>query len=72
MATTRSVVWAIAFAAPAVRSMPPMLAPEGALPRTIAIASSAFTLSSSTVQNNSAYYGGGILYAEPSRLGPQV
>lgn len=32
-----------AFAAPAVRSMPPMVAPPGALPRTIALASSVFT-----------------------------
>ena len=33
-----------AFAAPATRSMPPMVAPPGALPRTIALASSVFTI----------------------------
>jgi predicted MFS family arabinose efflux permease len=33
-----------AFMSPAVRSMPPMLAPDGGLPRTIALTSSVFTV----------------------------
>ena len=33
-----------AFMSPAVRSMPPMIAPEGGLPRTIALTSSVFTV----------------------------
>ena len=56
-----------AFIAPAARSMPPMVAPDGALPRVIALNSSIFTLAFIAGPASS-----GFLYAEDPALGYAV